>query len=279
MVVARRRAVVLDARLELAAGPHRASGPASAAWRRRRARGRRSSTMSSSGAPRFHHGVSLPAGPRVGTATCRPGCQPRRVLECVVNISEGRDPDVIAAIAGARRAPTCSTSTPTPTTTAACSRSSGEAAPRRGRARRGRARSTSARTTACTRASGVVDVVPFVALGDGTTHGRRDRRPRRLRGLGRRRATACRASSTDPSGRCPTCAGTPSARSRPTAARPRPHPTAGAIAVGARPVLVAYNLWLAEPDLDAGPTDRGRGARPGGPRARAGRSATACRCR
>lgn len=30
-----------------------------------------------------------------------------------------------------------------------------------------------------------------------------------------------------------------------------PHPTAGAAAVGARGVLVAYNLWLAEPDLDA----------------------------
>jgi glutamate formiminotransferase len=31
---------------------------------------------------------------------------------------------------------------------------------------------------------------------------------------------------------------------------PSPHPTAGATAVGARPPLVAYNLWLAEPDLD-----------------------------
>jgi glutamate formiminotransferase len=29
-----------------------------------------------------------------------------------------------------------------------------------------------------------------------------------------------------------------------------PHPTAGASAVGARTVLVAYNLWLAEPDLN-----------------------------
>jgi len=28
-----------------------------------------------------------------------------------------------------------------------------------------------------------------------------------------------------------------------------PHPTAGATAVGARPVLVAYNLWLTTPDL------------------------------
>ena len=30
----------------------------------------------------------------------------------------------------------------------------------------------------------------------------------------------------------------------------QPHPTAGAVAVGCRPPLVAYNLWLAEPDLD-----------------------------
>lgn len=31
---------------------------------------------------------------------------------------------------------------------------------------------------------------------------------------------------------------------------PSPHPTAGAVAVGARPLLIAYNLWLTEPDLD-----------------------------
>jgi glutamate formiminotransferase len=30
----------------------------------------------------------------------------------------------------------------------------------------------------------------------------------------------------------------------------RPHPTAGAVAVGARPPLVAYNLWLAGADLE-----------------------------
>jgi glutamate formiminotransferase / 5-formyltetrahydrofolate cyclo-ligase len=29
-----------------------------------------------------------------------------------------------------------------------------------------------------------------------------------------------------------------------------PHPSAGAVAMGARPVLVAYNLWLAEADLE-----------------------------
>lgn len=31
---------------------------------------------------------------------------------------------------------------------------------------------------------------------------------------------------------------------------PSPHPTAGASAVGQRRLLVAYNVWLAEPDLD-----------------------------
>jgi glutamate formiminotransferase len=30
---------------------------------------------------------------------------------------------------------------------------------------------------------------------------------------------------------------------------PAPHPSAGAAAIGARPILVAYNLWLAESDL------------------------------
>jgi glutamate formiminotransferase len=35
----------------------------------------------------------------------------------------------------------------------------------------------------------------------------------------------------------------------PAAGPTSPHPTAGATAVGARTPLVAYNLWLAEPDL------------------------------
>jgi len=35
----------------------------------------------------------------------------------------------------------------------------------------------------------------------------------------------------------------------PDSGPPEPHPTAGAVAVGARPVLVAWNVYLAEPDL------------------------------
>ncbi len=38
---------------------------------------------------------------------------------------------------------------------------------------------------------------------------------------------------------------------QPDAGPSAPHPTAGATAVGARHTLVAYNLWLAEPDLEA----------------------------
>jgi glutamate formiminotransferase len=38
---------------------------------------------------------------------------------------------------------------------------------------------------------------------------------------------------------------------RPDVGPDAPHPRAGAAAVGARPSLVAYNLWLAEPDLAA----------------------------
>ena len=64
----------------------------------------------------------------------------------------------------------------------------------------------------------------------------------------------CRASSTDlcPAGAraaCRTCAAWPSPRpgraaSRPTPDLRAPHRSAGATAVGARPVLVAYNVWV-----------------------------------
>lgn len=37
---------------------------------------------------------------------------------------------------------------------------------------------------------------------------------------------------------------------RPSAGPSLPHPTAGAVAVAARPPLVAYNVWLGESDLD-----------------------------
>jgi glutamate formiminotransferase len=96
---------------------------------------------------------------------------------------------------------------------------------------------------------GVVDVVPFVALGGSTTddavaardafaawfadaHGVPCFRygPERTLPELRRRAFVDLPPDTGPG---------------------QPHPTAGATAVGARDVLVAYNAWLADDDLDA----------------------------
>ena len=91
---------------------------------------------------------------------------------------------------------------------------------------------------------GAVDVVPFVALGTtapGEAVAARDRF-----------ATWVAAELHVPALRYG--AGAPSLPDvRRTARRLRLdlHPTAGAVAVGARPVLVAWNLWLAEPDLEA----------------------------
>ncbi len=102
---------------------------------------------------------------------------------------------------------------------------------------------------------GAADVVPFVALGAGVAGspnpavGARDRLARWAgdqldlpcflygphRSLPEVRRTAFRSLQPD---------------TGPT----KPHPTAGASAVGARPVLVAYNVWI----TDGGPRQHGR---------------------
>ena len=96
---------------------------------------------------------------------------------------------------------------------------------------------------------GVVDVVPFVALDpeariDARRAARRDRpvdqRDLRRPGLSLRSRSA---AATEP---CPTCDDTPFAASTPDfgpdAALTR---RSAPVAVGARAVLVAWNLWLA----------------------------------
>ncbi|HXH57135.1 hypothetical protein [Iamia sp.] len=96
---------------------------------------------------------------------------------------------------------------------------------------------------------GVVDVVPFVPLGAASSMieatAARDR--------------YCAWAAQDLGLPCFTYGPErtlPDVRSRafagldPTTGPHRPHPSAGAVAVGARDLLVAYNLWLVEPDLD-----------------------------
>ena len=96
---------------------------------------------------------------------------------------------------------------------------------------------------------GAVDVVPFVPLGAATMADAIDS-PRPVRDVGGRRHSVCLASSTDRSGRCPKSVARRGMRFVPDVGPAQPHPTAGAVAVGARPVLVAYNVWLVEPDLE-----------------------------
>jgi len=168
------------------------------------------------------------------------------MLECVVNVSEGRDPDVLDELAAA-----CGADLLDRHEDADHHRSVftlvGEEAPR------ALTRIAVARLDLTAHAGvhprlGVVDVVPFVPLD----------------GAGMDEAIAARdafaAWAHDelalPCFRYGPERSLPEVRRRafvdldPDSGPARPHPTAGATCVGARPYLVAYNVWLAEPDLD-----------------------------
>lgn len=99
---------------------------------------------------------------------------------------------------------------------------------------------------------GVVDVVPFVALDDQPAEDARRARDDFARWAATELGVPCflygpvdGGTRTLPEIRRHAFAGL-----APDRGPDRPHPTAGAMAVGARPVLVAYNLWLAGPDLE-----------------------------
>jgi glutamate formiminotransferase len=169
------------------------------------------------------------------------------VLECVVNISEGRDQAIIEGIAASAETALLDVHTDPDHHRSVLTLLGVDAA-------RAVTAAAVARLDLTAHAGahpriGVVDVVPFVPLDDasladavaarddfadwaGVTLGLPCFRygPGRSLPEVRREAFTALAPDTGPS---------------------RPHPTAGACAVGARPVLVAYNVWLAEPDLDA----------------------------
>jgi glutamate formiminotransferase / 5-formyltetrahydrofolate cyclo-ligase len=167
------------------------------------------------------------------------------VLECVANISEGRRTGVVAAIAA-----TAGDSVLDVHSDAHHNRSVltlvGEEAPRRV-AGAAIERLDLRRHMGAHPRFGVVDVVPFVPLGDETIGAAEAARDRFLAWIADELGVPGFAY-----GRHRTL---PEVRRRafrdlaPDAGPPAPHPTAGAVAVGARDVLVAWNLWLAEPDL------------------------------
>lgn len=94
---------------------------------------------------------------------------------------------------------------------------------------------------------GAVDVVPFVALDGSTLADAVAARDRFCAWAADELALPCFAYGPERT--------LPEIRRRafvdldPAVGPSSPHPTAGAVAVGARPLLVAYNVWLAEPDL------------------------------
>jgi glutamate formiminotransferase len=95
---------------------------------------------------------------------------------------------------------------------------------------------------------GSVDVVPFVPLGSTPMAEAVAARDRFARWAGDTLGVPCFVYGEERS--LPDIRREAWATLTPTTGPAEPHPRAGAIAVGARPLLVAYNVWLAEPDLD-----------------------------
>ena len=167
------------------------------------------------------------------------------MLECVVNVSEGRDPAALARLAAAAGDDLLDVHTD-PDHHRSVFTLLGEDAPRR-LARAAVATLDLSHHDGVHPRIGVLDVVPFVAL-DGTPAAEaRAARDRFCRWAGAELALPC--FTYGPERTLPDVRRGAFRDLAPTCGPPRPHPTAGATAVGARPLLVAYNLWLATSDL------------------------------
>jgi glutamate formiminotransferase len=167
------------------------------------------------------------------------------VLECVVNISEGRDQATVAAI-GAAAGPDLLDVHTDPDHHRSVFTLVGEDAPR-AIAREAVARLDLRDHDGVHPRIGVVDVVPFVALAGASSDDARAARDRFATWAATDLGVPCFLYGPERT--------LPDVRRHawrdlaPDLGPSAPHPTAGAMAVGVRPVLVAYNVWLAEPDL------------------------------
>jgi glutamate formiminotransferase len=168
------------------------------------------------------------------------------VLECVVNVSEGRDPALVAAIAAAAGPDLLDVHTD-PHHHRSVLTLVGDDAPR------------AVATAAVARLDlhghdgvhprlGVVDVVPFVALDGSSPADAVDARDRFAVWFASEHGVPCFVYGSERT--------LPDVRRGafdvfgPDVGPTHPHPTAGATAVGARPPLVAYNVWLAGAGAD-----------------------------
>ena len=172
------------------------------------------------------------------------------MLECVVNVSAGDDRRVVDAIAASAGADLLDLHAD-PHHNRSVLTLVGEDAPRRV-ARAAVERLDLRAHSGVHPRIGVVDVVPFVPLADASLADAIAARDHFLTWI---------ADELDVPGFAYGPERTlPDVRRRafrdlaPDAGPPQPHPTAGAVAVGAREVLVAWNVWLAEPDLSRAKT-------------------------
>jgi glutamate formiminotransferase len=167
------------------------------------------------------------------------------VLECVVNVSEGSNQGVLAALVAAAGDDLLDIHTD-PHHHRSVLTVVGETAPR-AVARTAVERIDLRAHDGVHPRIGAVDVVPFVPL-DGSTI---------ADAIAARDAFCAWASDAlrlpcfryGPERTLPEVRKDAFTRLRPDSGPPEPHLTAGACAVGARPVLVAYNLWLTETEL------------------------------
>jgi glutamate formiminotransferase len=166
-------------------------------------------------------------------------------LECVVNISEGRRGDVIAAIGAAAGDDLLDTHTdPHHNRTVLTLR--GEDAPQQV------ARAAVSLLDLDVHQGvhprfGVVDVVPFVPLGPDPLADAVTARDGFAGWIAEELGVP--AFLYGPERSLPDVRREAFGALAPDAGPARPHPTAGAVAVGARPVLVAWNVYLRAPDL------------------------------
>jgi glutamate formiminotransferase len=192
-----------------------------------------------------------------------------------VNVSEGRDPDVVAAIAAAGA--DCLLDLHTDGDHHRAVLTLGGPGGQLEEAVRSVARATVAHIDLRTHAGvhprlGALDVVPFVPLGpggspvgpEGDLTPAIEARDRFAAWAGAELDLPCFCYG--PERTLPEVRRQAFGLLRPDRGPATPHPRAGACAVGARPALVAYNLWLASPEL---PVARAIAAAVRGPAVRA----------
>jgi glutamate formiminotransferase / 5-formyltetrahydrofolate cyclo-ligase len=177
------------------------------------------------------------------------------VLECVVNISEGRRSDVVAALTDAAGPCLLDVHSDADHNRSVLTMAGPDGMLEEGI--RALATETVARVDLTGHAGahprlGVLDVVPWVALtgwpvADGPDAPAVAARDRFAQWFGTALRVPCFLYGAERS--LPDLRRTAWVSAQPDAGPPVPHPTAGATAAGARPLLVAYNIWLAEPDL------------------------------